>query len=275
MTESKKNILVAWDFSNLAIHALEHAFIFAENAKIEISLLHIVKKESEVDEAMTKLQESADDIFKIKGKKIHCLVEVGSIFTTINTVAENQGSMLVLMGTHGIKGMQKLTGSWALKVIAGSKIPYIVVHASPLNKTYKSIVFPINFRFEITGKLRWAEFLHSFFKAKIYIITPKINDTKYTQQTKANLMFSKRYLTDRGIDFEVQTSTQTSNYGEETVKYAKRISADIILIMTTKNISLEDYILAAHEQYVIDNDHGIPVMCINPRTDLTKLTMFY
>jgi len=275
MTDEKKNILVAWDFSEVAAHALEHAFIFADKAVVEITLLHIVKYESEKDDAMKLLQKSVKQIEDEKGKKVNCLVEIGNIFKTINLVAERNKSMLVIMGTHGIRGMQKLTGSWALKVVVGSKIPYIVVHDSPIKDSYKSIVFPINFKFETTEKLRWAIFLNKFFEAKIYLITPKINDETYTGRIKANLMFSKRYLAERKIDFEIQTTTETTDYGEEILKYAKGVGADIIIIMTTKNIGIQDYFLGANEQYIIDNSFSIPVMCVNPRTDLTKLTMFY
>ena len=47
------------------------------------------------------------------------------------------------MGTHGMKGMQKLTGSWALKVIVKSKVPFIVVQDPPADQErYHNIVFP-------------------------------------------------------------------------------------------------------------------------------------
>jgi len=41
------------------------------------------------------------------------------------------GALMVVMGTHGIKGMQKLMGSWALKVITSSKVPFIAVQDTP------------------------------------------------------------------------------------------------------------------------------------------------
>jgi len=37
------------------------------------------------------------------------------------------------------------------------------------------------------------------------------------------------------------------------------------LIMTTKNISFQDYVLGADEQQIIANHEKIPVMCINPK----------
>ncbi|NMB71290.1 MAG: universal stress protein, partial [Bacteroidales bacterium] len=67
------------------------------------------------------------------------------------------------MGTHGIKGMQKFLGSWALKVIVKAKVPFIVVQAPPASDAYKNVVFPINYRKESKEKIRWSSFLSYYY----------------------------------------------------------------------------------------------------------------
>ena len=44
----------------------------------------------------------------------------------------------------------------------------------------------------------------------------------------------------------------------------------MIIIMTTRDIAFHDYVIGAQEQYMIANTAKIPVMVINPRTDLMK-----
>jgi nucleotide-binding universal stress UspA family protein len=67
----------------------------------------------------------------------------GTIFNTIGKYASDTDARMVIMGTHGIKGMQKLTGSWALKVIVKSKVPFLVVQDKPSEKRrFTDIVFP-------------------------------------------------------------------------------------------------------------------------------------
>lgn len=275
MESTKRSLLVAWDFSTVAEYALDHASIFAENVDAEVVLVHIVKKDSQVEEANDKMAEVVEKIYKEKNIRPEFIVRDGSIFTTINDVAKEMNAMLVLMGTHGIKGMQKLTGSWALKVIVGSRVPFIVVQAPPVQKKYSSVVLPVDFKKENKEKLGWAEFLGKFFKAKMRIITPKMPEGQMLQRTKANLVFAKKYLENRGIDYEIDTADGGNDFAMETVDFAKKIDADIILIMTTKNISFQDYMLGAHEQFVIANSAHIPVMCVNPRTDLSKYGSFY
>ncbi len=62
-------------------------------------------------------------------------------------------SMLVVMGTHGMKGMQKITGSWALKVIVKSKVPFIVDRISPMPGEYHNM-FSRSIRVENKEKMK-------------------------------------------------------------------------------------------------------------------------
>jgi hypothetical protein len=43
--------------------------------------------------------------------------------------------------------------------------------------------------------------------------------------------------------------------------------------MTTKNIGFADYVMGADEQYIISNSAKIPVMCINPMSDLLQVDL--
>ncbi len=274
MENSSKTIIVAWDFSPVAEYALEHAVIFAKNIGAKIKLAHIVKGASQKEDAENKILNDIEKWQKKYNINIGEIVRVGSIFTTIKEIAEEEDAQLVLMGTHGIKGMQKITGSWALKVIVGSTIPFLVVQKPPVKEKYTSIVFPVNFKKENKEKLFWAEFLDRIFKAKIRIITPKVPDGVMLQKTKANLVFTQKYLEQRGIDYDINTAKGERDFADETIEFAENEKADIILIMTTKHISIQDYMLGAQEQKIISNEANIPVMCVNPRIDLIKYGSF-
>jgi nucleotide-binding universal stress UspA family protein len=275
MEKTKGSLLVAWDFSQVASYALDHACIFARNMNAKVQLLHVVKKEGQIEDAVNKLNEIAEKASIKSDIEVTALVKVGSIFTTINEVAKEESAELVLMGTHGIKGMQKFTGSWALKVIVGSRIPFVVVQDAPKKETYDTVVLPIDFKKENKEKLSWAELMGKLFKAKMRIVTPETSESITLQRTKANLIFAQKYLESRGVDYEIDTVDCKDDFAIETIDFAKNIEADLILIMTTKNISFQDYVLGANEQYVIANTANIPVMCVNPRTDLTKYGSFF
>ncbi|MFA8433831.1 MAG: universal stress protein [Marinifilaceae bacterium] len=275
MKADNRTLLVAWDFSEVAKYALQHALIFAKNVDAEVILVHIVKKAAHIPEVTEKMEQSVKEFENSKGVKIQVVAREGSIFTTINEIAKEMNALMVLMGTHGIKGMQKLTGSWALKVIVGSRVPFVVVQAPPVRDQYRSVVLPVDFKKENKEKLGWAEFMGKFFKAKIRIITPLVPEGQMLQRTKANLIFAKKYLENRGISYDIDVADTGNDFAQEVINFSKKIETDIILIMTTKNISFQDYMLGAHEQHVIANSAHIPVMCVNPRTDLAKYGSFY
>ncbi|HKL08588.1 MAG TPA: universal stress protein [Bacteroidales bacterium] len=269
-------ILIPWDFTPVAECALKHAFKFAEKAKSKkIVLLHIIKSEKEYDEAFSKLSKTANDYKGINKLQVEPIVRKGSIFTTIGEVASEIESELVVMGTHGLRGMQKLTGSWALKVIVSSKVPFVVVQEPPKEDELKNIVFPIDFKKENKEKLNWASYLNSHFNTKFHIVKPNTTDVGFIKRIKANMIFTRDFMDTKGIDYEINAMEGKKSFAIETIDYAKSIEADLILIISTKNIGIADYVLGASEQYIIANSARIPVMVVNPREDLTKYGGFY
>ena len=132
MINKDHNILIPWDFTPVAKYALQHGFKFAEKTKSKkIILVHIIKHDKEYNKAFDKLEQVASEYRGKNGLQIDAIVRKGSIFTTIGEVASEIEAELVVMGTHGLKGMQKLTGSWALKVIVSSKVPFVVEQEPP------------------------------------------------------------------------------------------------------------------------------------------------
>jgi len=260
-----KPILVTWDFTEKSQFALEHAINLSKELKKNIILLHIAKNKKEAKAAQKKMAPVAVDI-KIKHDiTASVMVPVGSIFSTISEIASEVHGELVIMGTHGMKGMQKLIGSWALKVIAGSKVPFIVVQAPPASHGFKKIVFPLDFRSENKEKINWIYYIGRLHNSMFYIIKERVTDRKFLKGIHSNLLFTEKFLRSNNITYEIHTSAGKKDFTTETMDFANRIEADLLLVMTTRNIGLADYVLGANEQRIISNPYGIPVMCINPR----------
>lgn len=273
MEGDKKTILVTWDFTVLSEYALEHAVSFSKTVENHIALIHIVKKDKEIEEALVKLNSVCEEALKKFGIKPTAIVKEGTIFTTIGETATELDANLVIMGTHGIRGMQKLTGSWALKVIVSSKVPFVVIQAPPSHDHYNNIVFPVDFKSESREKVNMVIYLAKYYKCKIRVIKPLVKDEGLVKRINNNILFTKKILDSKGVDYDIFTA-ETDNFADETIGYSQKIDADIILIMTTKDISFKDYVLGANEQQIIANTAKIPVMCVNPREDIRKLGGF-
>ncbi|PIP54446.1 MAG: universal stress protein UspA [Bacteroidetes bacterium CG23_combo_of_CG06-09_8_20_14_all_32_9] len=275
MEKSKKTILVPWDFTEVAENALLHAVRLVKTINVTITLLHIVNKQKDEANILPKLQQITTDASKKYNVEVNSLIKEGNIFSSIKKCAEELNATFVVMGTHGIKGMQKLTGSWALKVIANSSVPFIVVQGEPEHEAFAKTVIPIDFSQESKEKLRWAVYISTYFKTKIYLFILHITNESLLRRTKANVSFARKYLDERDISYEITESQVKGKFSEQTLNFATEIDADMIIIMTTKQPRLTDYVFAAIEQQIIANSAKIPVMCINPRTDTKMLTGFY
>lgn len=274
MEQENKFILIPWDFTKVAENALEHGVKVAKMVDNDIRLLHITnkginpEKRNKVNARLLKVAEDTEQKYGIRPGSI---ILEGTIFSAISEYASDSEASMVIMGTHGMKGMQKITGSWALKVIAGSKVPFLVIQDNPTDmEKYQHIVFPVDFRQENKEKLHWAIYLGKYFDSKIHILKASVADKSLLKKMNININFAIKHLIQNNINYEIHTIGKSGHFDKETIKFAHDIHADLILIMTTKHINFSDYILGASEQYIISNSSKIPVMCVNPKVHYAK-----
>ena len=277
MEQEKKSIMVTWDFSAIAYKALKHAIRMSHIVKYNIVLFHIVKDPEEVEAAREKLEQTVVEIKQDLGEEVNYYVNHGKIFKEIADYASDEENKVdfVVMGTHGMKGGQKLFGSWALKVIAGSSVPFIVVQDDPPEKDrYTDIVFPIDFKSENKEKLQWAIFLGKYLNSKIHLYKAPMVDKNLQKKVNVNLNFAIRFLIQNNIDYEIHSAKKSGNFQKEILAFSKKIQADQIQITTTKHLTKVDYIFGAKEQYLLSNSEKIPVMCVNPKSNFAKVGQF-
>lgn len=261
----KKPILVTWDFTEKSEFALEHGIRLSKELKTKIVMLHIAKTDKDARAAKKKMDILAAATQNKNGVVVSAIAPVGNIFTTISDISTEIHAEMVIMGTHGIKGMQKLLGSWALKVIAGSKVPFIVVQAPPASHGFKKIVYPLDFRSENKDKIQWIYYIGRLYNAMFYIIKERVADRKFKKGIHSNLHFTEKFLRSNNIVYEIHSSPGKKDFTTETLEFADQIEADLLLITATRNIGLADYVLGANEQRILANPYQIPVMCINPK----------
>ena len=277
MEESQKMVVVPWDFTQVAESALAHAVKISRMVGNPVTLLHIVSSdlsESGMGEKKILLEHVTMENSKKYNIPLSSAMVKGSIFTNIAEFVNENDASLVVMGTHGMKGMQKLTGSWALKVIAKSKVPFIVVQDPPADQErYHKIVFPVDFKTENKEKIRMAIFMGKYFDSKIHFLVVTTTDKALLKKTNININFAIKYLIQNNIEYEIH-KVPRGNLAQQTLDFAQKINADLILIMTTKNITVADYVMGASEQYIIANSSKIPVCCVNPKATFTKTGQF-
>ena len=83
---------------------------------------------AKIDQSEKQLTELTEKI-KAQGCSCESKVTVGDIVDEITGLAEKQGADMIIMGTHGKRGLEKiLLGSVAERVLKGAHCPVLVVN---------------------------------------------------------------------------------------------------------------------------------------------------
>ncbi|MCD4710231.1 MAG: universal stress protein [Bacteroidales bacterium] len=265
MEKLERPIIVPWDFSQVAENAFQHAVNISRALNREILLLHVVHEERDKDSKRSELEASIEKLGNEYGKKPHFQVVSGSIFHAIGETAKELKAEMIVMGTHGMKGAQKLFGSRALKVVVSSRIPFLVVQDKPAKETIDTILLPIDFKRENKEKANWIYYLARNFGAKFIILKSKARDKGFKRKILSNIKYVESFLKGHDIEYEIVTTSGKQSFKKEIIAFAKEHSADLVLIMATRDIRWVDYMLGAPEQYILANPENLSVMCMNPR----------
>jgi len=268
MSGKTNKILVPTDFTKVADNAIAHAMRLAKHPGAEVYLLHVVAKQDEVDETRRKLELEQQRAQAMEsGIAVHKLVRIGSIFDDIGDAAAEIGADLIVMGTHGMRGMQFLTGSRALRVITSSNVPFIVVQERSIKEGgYDSIVVPLDLHKETRQKLTLVADMAKYFNSKVHLITPKEEDEFLRKQLMNHIKFANQYLDERGIAHDAVIAQEDSDdFVKAVIKHAVSVDADLIAIMNLAQGNIFGVLGVPYEQEVITNEAQIPVMCMNPR----------
>jgi nucleotide-binding universal stress UspA family protein len=141
-----KTILVPTDFGEPSESALDYAIDFARVFGSDIVLLHAYEIPImgfpdgalvATAELTTSITESAriglERQMKTRegsGVAMRAIVKQASPVDAVNEVADETHAELVVMGTHGRRGLPRaLLGSVAEKVVRACKVPVLTVHA--------------------------------------------------------------------------------------------------------------------------------------------------
>jgi len=265
-------ILVPTDFSDVCHNAIEYAVRLAEMFGFKVFIYHVINKdttamfknESELNTAVgQKLQNIAEEFTLQYKVEIETGYEDGSIFDLIHKKADQIGANLIVLGTHGKKGMQKLFGSFALKVITQAKVPTLVTQKKKF-KPLENILFPINSFTEARQKVSYAIAISSRLNSTIHIYKETVNNP--TEQSRIDIIAKqiKEEFTKEGIKYKVQSSNKVGESAKNLVDFAVENGMDMIMVVTEPQIGTSFFNLGPWNERIMFNEAQLPVMCINP-----------
>jgi nucleotide-binding universal stress UspA family protein len=277
-----KNILTPTDFSETALLAIEHSAFMARLSKATLHLLHVIKvaeftytlnnpiaKGNDIQEIENFSLKKLDDIAeKLKLKyaiSINTLVSRGNPAEEIEAAVLNNHIDLVVMGTHGASGFNEyFIGSNAHKTIKRCTCPVLTVQVDSKQLGFNGIVLPIENTSHSLEKVNKTVDLAKLYGAKIHLL-----GVQHSQEDMAikqfNIMIEnvEKVIQHASLSFD-KTVVNGDNLAEQTLKFAKKQGADLIVVLTDHESELNDSLLGALAKQMV-NHSKIPVLSIKPK----------
>ncbi len=266
---SKNLFIVPHDFTSVGDAALKYALYMAGPRKSDIELLHIVNNKNSQRAAHQKLTAIIENLdLNVGDVNVKAVVRVGNIFDDIGKIAEKKEARLIIMGTHGAKGMQKLFGSYAIKVVTSTSVPFLVVQEGVEHKEVKDIVVPIDVSKESLQIINVAAEIARTFNSHVHILCEDQKDPRLSQQMKIRISLVKKEYQEKDVKSSIEMIKGNKSYQHKVINYAKDVDANMIAIAYHSSSLFASF--DTYAQKIITNDENIPCLIINAKL-LSKL----
>lgn len=256
--------MVPYDFTPTSQKALEYALHIGKHVHTDIKLLHLVSDKKKGMAMKTKLDELAKSTKCPDGVEISAVVKVGNIFTDIGKIAKEEKAQLIIMGTHGIRGMQRLFGSFAMKVIISADCPFLVVQKTTEIKEVNRLAVPIDLTKESLQITKIAGDMARINGAEVHVLAEKQTDQILNTRLKNRLgLVKQQYEDEIGIEPKISLVKKGGSYRKKVMSYAKENNIDMIALAYHSESLFPQFDNFA--QGLITNKPGLPVLVINSK----------
>jgi nucleotide-binding universal stress UspA family protein len=261
---STRYYLVPFDFSSVGLAAIKHAAILAKPAKAELLILNIVDAKNKIQPTLAKLEQYLPGIEKdALGVKMTPIVTMGTIFEDIGRIAEKYSCGKIIMGTHGAKGMQKLFGSHALKVILSTSTPFVIVQDSTPSERIDNIIVPIDLTKESLQIIHFAADIAVHFNSTVHVVGETQRDEILSRQMKNRIMLVEKKFEELNVKAELKIFESSGSYSSKILKYADQINAELIAVAYHSESLIPA--LDGFHQGLLTNAQKIPVLIIQSK----------
>ncbi|MCD6201780.1 MAG: universal stress protein [Bacteroidales bacterium] len=276
-----QNILVPVDFSKDSMNALNHGIYLANTFNQSLRIIHVRKdknydlpfvlKDKDKDKEYAKTtEEFCEEIvnkYKAKyqgGGDFDFVIRTGRIYKGITEQAEKDGSLMIVMGTHGISGFEEFwLGSNAYRVVCKAPCPVMTIRHGFRKKKIKKIILPIDARQDTRVKVPFTCELAQALKAEVHVIDVReTNARDVIARLNRYANQSAEYLEKRGVK-TVRDSFKGSNVADLTIAYAVHVGAELISMVSNHRGNPMRMYLSSEAQEMV-NHSPIPVLSVHP-----------
>lgn len=260
-----KKIVSLIDFTGVCELSLEHTSLLARESLSQVTLLHIVPDGQQANEKEIKenVRQFAQVLEK-DGIPFSVQIDYGPFFETIGESIKKLQSDLMVVGTHGIKGIkQNFVGSNILKLIRAIDIPALVIQSNTITpiEGYTRILVPLLSKTENAELIKPVGDFAKTFQSEVIFLTyfaPENESEAQKRTNEVNEKFINLGIATR-IDLE-RVSSYASSYSRSIIEYSDIEEAELITLIINRDF--ENYFSTDDQENLLLNRLGKPVLCI-------------
>lgn len=260
---SKNLYIVPYDFTPVSEKALEYALFLGGKVRTEIKLLNVAADKTKGMAVMAKLKELCEKTKTPPTVELTHSVRVGSIFTDIGKAAKQDHAQLIIMGTHGKRGLQSVFGSHAMKVITSAECPFLIVQKNTEIKDVNNIIVPIDLTKESLQIVNIAGDMSSMLKSGVHVMAEDQSDQILHTRLHNRVSIVKDQYEERGITPTIEIAKKRGSYEKKIMQYAAANSGGMIAIAYHSESLLPQFDTFA--QNLMCNKAGIPFLVVNSK----------
>lgn len=254
-------LVVPHDFTGVGQKALEYAIHLGKKSETEIIVIHLVSSQKAITNAEQKLNDILSSYSVSSNILLTPKVVMGDIFSDIGKIANNEGAQLVVMGTHGATGMQKIFGSFALKVIESTETPFLIVQTNTVVKDISRIAVYFDTTSESMQILNISSYIASITKAKLFVVHEKMYDMAFKHRINIHKEIIKESYDNMGLDYEFVEMEEQKSTLLTISKFIEDNDCDIIAIANYSEALIKQ--LDTFSQNLITNKQLKPCLIVN------------
>lgn len=236
-----KNILVATDFSERSVQALDRASLLARAHKAQIHLVHVLDGteekmilEAQQEVATNTINTLANDVAEKHGLRCSGTVSTGTPHSTLSKKSLEIGADLIVLGPHS-KHLIKdaFIGTFAERLVKSSQLPVLLVNTKATS-AYSNAILATDFS---VGARRAARISFNLgltpegYITPIHVFDPPLDDKGYAESEAEALRHMHAFLQDvnheaeRGLVVPMERPV-----AELLVQAAKETNSEVIIV---------------------------------------------
>ena len=249
-----KKILVPTDFSKTAATATDVAFDIAKKSGASLTLLHVIEEATGgssfnvegqvgyssmsnklftlqmIKKAKAQLEKTVNDP-KYSAVKVEGELRMGNPFHGIRTIVADHKVDLVVMGTVGRTGIDKVfVGSNTQKVIRGSQCPVLTIQKKPTSTDFKNLVYATAMSKEEEVFSRIVKRTQQIYNSTIHLV--RINTPADFQRDTVVKGYMEKFAKSLGLKNVTLNIFNDLTIEEGILRFADQINADMVAMAT-------------------------------------------